>query len=249
MLTSTGLWVAVGVVALLFIFQRKNLKRLVTAGSAQAGKGMKWLWGIDAVAVYQAEVDKSSEELESAGEGLEKYRTLVTKLERQVATGEQKEVTFTTKIKTLLGEDNENKAAEYAAELQRVRSKLVTDRKQLESYQSTYQDNIKKVNFANQKIKQAKDKVTQLGADLELSKVEAETAKLAQHFNTSTSSIGNGLNEIEEEIQRQIDANRAKGQVIHDLSQDGMDQIDEEEQIQKAQAKELLEQFKTEMKK
>jgi hypothetical protein len=244
---STGFWVVVGVVALLAVFQRKNLGRLLVAISAQFGKLFKWLWGIDAIAVYQAEVDRSADEIQQAGEGLEQYRGLVSRLQRQVANGEKEELRLTAKIRTLLTDNNEDKAAEYAIQLRKEQTALIENRSQLLSYEGAYQDNLKKVRYANEKIKGAKEKAEKMQADLRLSKAEAETAKLAQRFNINA-NITTGLGEIEDEIQRQIDSNRAKGQVIRDLSQDGLDQIEEDEKLQKAEAKELLLQFKQEMK-
>lgn len=244
---STGFWLVVGLVTLLAIFQRKNLGRLLVAVSAQFGKLFKWIWGIDAIAVYQAEVDRSADEIQQAGEGLEQYRGLVSRLQRQVANGEKEELRLTAKIKTLLTDGNEDKAAEYAIQLKKEQAALSENRSQLTSYEGAYQDNLKKVRYANEKIKGAKEKAEKMQADLRLSKAEAETAKLAQRFNINT-NITTGLGEIEDEIQRQIDSNRAKGQVIRDLSQDGLDQIEEDEKLQKAEAKELLLQFKQEMK-
>jgi phage shock protein A len=244
---STGFWLVVGLVTLLAVFQRKNLGRLLVAISAQFGKLFKWLWGIDAIAVYQAEVDRSADEIQQAGEGLEQYRGLVSRLQRQVANGEKEELRLTTKIKALLTDNNEDKAAEYAIQLRKEQAALTENRSQLKSYEDAYQDNLKKVRYANEKIKGAKEKAEKMQADLRLSKAEAETAKLAQRFNINT-NITTGLGEIEDEIQRQIDSNRAKGQVIRDLSQDGLDQIEEDERLQKAEAKELLLQFKQDMK-
>jgi phage shock protein A len=243
---STGFWLVVGVVAVLAVFQRKNLGRLLIAFSAQFGKLFKWIWGIDAIAVYQAEVDRSADEIQQAGEGLEQYRGLVSRLQRQVTNGEKETLRLTAKVKTFLTENNEEKAAEYAIQLKKEQTALVENKSQLRSYEDAYQDNLKKVRYANEKIKGAKEKAERMQADLRLSKAEAETAKLAQRFNINT-NITTGLGEIEDEIQRQIDSNRAKGQVIRDLSQDGLDQIEEDEKIQKAEAKELLLQFKQEM--
>lgn len=243
---STGFWVVGGVVVLLAVFQRKNLGRFLTAISAQFGKLFKYVWGLDAIAVYQAEVDRSADEIQQAGEGLEQYRGLVSRLQRQVANGEKEELRLTAKVKTYLTENNEDKAAEYAMQLKKTQTELTENRSQLSSYENAYQDNVKKIRYANEKIKNAKEKAEKMQADLRLSKAEAETAKLAQSFNINT-NLTSGLGEIEDEIQRQIDANRAKGQVIRDLSQDGLDQIAEDEKLQKAEAKELLLQFKQEM--
>ena len=243
---STGFWLVVGVVVVLAIFQRRNLNRLLIAVSAQFGKLFKWIWGIDPIAVYQAEVDRSADEIQQAGEGLEQYRGLVSRLQRQIANNEKEESRLTQKIKGLLQAGDDNKAGDYAIQLKKIQSELAENRAQLSSYEGAYQNNLKKVKYANEKIRSAKEKAEKMQAELRLSKAEAEVSKLAQSFNVKTTTV-DGLGEIEEEIQKQIDKNRAKGQVLRDLSQDGMDEMEEEEKLQKVQAKELLEQFKSEM--
>ncbi len=246
-MTSTLFWVVVGVVVFLGAFQRRNLKRLCVAISAQFGKLFKWIWGIDPIAVYQAEVDRSAEEIQQAGEGLEQYRGLMSHKRRQVDNGEKEKVRLTQKIKSLLQEGDDNRASDYAVLLQKTETELLENKSQLASYDNAYQLNLKKVKRANEKIHNAKEKAEKMQAELRLSKAEAEVSKLAQSFNVTVSV--DGLNEIEEEIQKQIDLNKAKGQVLRDLSQDGLDEMEEEENLQKAQAKELLEKFKTDMKK
>jgi phage shock protein A len=248
MFTSTGLWLVVGLVVILLIFQKKNMKRLCVAVSAQFGKLFKWVWGIDPIAVYQAEVDRSAEEIQQAGEGLEQYRGLVSRLEREVANYEKEEIRLTQKAKALVAEGNDSRAEDYIVQLKKEQQTLAEKRATLKSYRDAYDNNLKKVKYANEKIKAAKEKAEKMQAELRLSHAEAEVSKLAQNFNVKTASV-DGLGEIEEEIQRQIDANRAASQVARDLSQDGLDELEEDEKLQKSEAKDLLAQFKAEMNK
>ncbi len=243
----TGLWIFLGVVALLAVFQRRNLMRIVEAVRAQFGKLAKLIWSADPVAVYQAEVDHSADSIRDATQGLEEYRGLVAQFERKVLNGEKEQGLLTARIKGCLTRNDENKAAEYAVQLKKVQTELVENKQQLDEYHESYQNNLKKIQFARQRIESAKEKAQKLSADLRLSKAEAETAKLAEKFNVRTNTL-EGLGEIEDEIQRQIDTNRGKAQVLRDLSVDGLDQIAEEEAIQKAEAQEVLEKMKTEMK-
>jgi phage shock protein A len=247
-MSSQVVWLIVGVVVLLLaVSQWSSVVRIWNALSAQFGKLSKWIWGIDAVAVYQAEVDRAAEEIGSAGEGLEQYRGMVARLERQVNNGEKQEAALIVKIESNLKDGNEARAREFAVQLSRVQSELAENRSQLKTHEETYQNNLKKVKFANERIRQAKEKAEKMQADLRLSKAEAETAKLAKQFNVKTSAL-DGLLQVEEEIQRQIETNRAKSHVIRDLSQDGLDQIQEDEKAQNAEADLLLEKFKAKMK-
>lgn len=241
-------WIAVGglVVLLLAIFQRKALMRCVAAIGAQFSKGSRAIWSADPVAVYQAEVDNSATEIRDATEGLEQYRGLVSRLERQVANGEKEVARLTARVKSFLASGDEGKAAEYAVQLKKAQSELEENRQQLENYKGSYQNNLKKIQFARQKIEAAKEKARKLDADLKMSKAEAETAKLAEKFNVRTNTL-DGLGEIEDEIQRQIDTNRGKAEVARDLSADGLAEIEADEKAQKAEAAELLEKMKGEM--
>lgn len=238
--------IVAGITLVLVAFQWRNVRRLFTVVGAQFGKLSRWAWRIDPIAIYQAEVDKSADEIQEAREGLAQFKGHVARLERQVINGMNKVDDLKQTIKKLLLERNENKAADYAMELQVVMTQLNKDETKLQEQQSFYEMNLKKVKFANQKIREAKEKAERLQSDLRLSKADAEVSKLAQSFEIKTSSIDN-LGEIEDEIQRQIDANRARGQVIHDLGNDGLEKMEEQERLQKQQALELLEQFKQEL--
>lgn len=240
------LGIGAGVVMVLALWQRKAIKRIFTAGGAQFGKLSRWVYGMDPIAIYQAEVDKSAEELQEAREGLEQFKGHVARLQRQVAQGAKKVEDLKGIIKNHLLNGNEDKATSYAIELQGALDKYEKDKRKLAEQEGRYDLNLKKMRLANQRIREAKEKAETLKSDLQLSKADAEMSKLAQNFEIKTSSIDN-LTEIQDEIQRQIDANRAKGDVIHDLGDDGVDRLDEQENLQRQEGRKLLEQLKQEL--
>jgi len=242
----TGLLLFGGLVLVLAVFQRKNLMRIVTAITAQFGSFSRWVWRADPVAVYQAEVDRSADEIREATVGLEQYRGLVSRLQRQVATGEKEVARLEARVRSFLTAGDESRAAEFAVQLKKAQAELEENRSQLTGYDEAYQNNLKKVKYARQRIESAKEKAHKMQADLRLSKAEAETAKLAEKFNVRTNTL-EGLGEIEEEIQRQIDTNRGKAQVLRDLSADGLDEIAEAEAIQKQEAQDVLAKMRAEM--
>ena len=239
----TYVGIAVAVVLVIAVFQRKTLQRVWDSLMAQVGKLGRWIWKADPVALYQAEVDRSADEIREGTSGLEQYRGLVTRVQRQVENNKKEKARLEARIKTHLVAGNEDKAATYAVELKKVEADLKENETQLASYETSYKNNLKKIQYARQRIEAAKEKAHKLDADLKLSQAEAETAKLAEKFNVRTNTL-EGLGEIEEEIQRQIDTNRGKAQVIADLSADGLAEIEEEEAIQKAEAKATLEEMK-----
>jgi phage shock protein A len=243
----TWLYVTAAIIVILAVFQRKTLSRIATAVSAQFGKVGRLLWGFDPVAVYQQQVDNAAEEIKDATTGLEQYRGLVARLQRQVGNGEKEVSRIDARIKIYITQNDDASATNYAIQLKKTQAELEENKAQLAQYQGAYENNLKKIRFANQKIADARDKAQKLSADLKLSKAEAETAKLAQKFNCKNVSL-EGVAEVEDEIQRQIDANRAKAQVISDLSEDGLNEIDEQEAIHKAEAADILAQYKAQMK-
>lgn len=237
----------VGGLALLFtVFQWRNVKRSWQALCAQVNKVSRFLWRADPIAIYQAEVDKAAEEVQQASEELAEYKGIISRLEREVANDEKEAERLKQIIKGLLQDGDEKKATNYVLDLQRVQARLEKHARLLASKKTGYEINLKKVKFANQKIREKRDKASEMQSDLRISKADARVTQLNQEFKVKTSAL-DGLDEIEEEIQRQIDVNQAKGQVIHDLGDDGVHDLDEEEKLQKQQATLMLEQFKREL--
>src|SRR5688572_24790695 len=127
----TAIYVGLGVLILLAIFQRRNLGRCFTALGAQFGKFTGMVWSADPVAVYQAEVDRAADEIRDGTSGLEQYRGLVSRLERQVANGEKEVARLTARIKSFLNAGDETKAAEYAVQLKKTQAELAENTDQL----------------------------------------------------------------------------------------------------------------------
>lgn len=176
----------VAVVAVIALLASRHARAAV---AGQFGNLVRYAWGYDPIAVYQAQVDSSAEEIREATKGLEEYQGLVARLTRQVADGNKEKALLETKIKNHLNAGQEDRAADLAMSLTRVEKDLSENEAQLAQYQGVYQNNLKKIRYAHQKIEEAKQKAQKLKADLKLSKAEAETAKLAQNFNVRTSSL------------------------------------------------------------
>jgi hypothetical protein len=99
------------------------------------------------------------------------------------------------------------------------------------------QNNLKKIQHANKKLVEVKEKITRYDAELKMSEAEAEVAKLSQSFDINlTTDFG----QLESIIQGKIDANRGKARVASDLSTEGMDQIVAEERMEKSMAEDAL---------
>lgn len=237
--------VACGVGILFTLFQWRNVKRTWQALGAQINKMSRFIWRADPIAIYQTEVDKAAEEVQRASEELAEYKGIISRLERDVSNDMKEIENIKQIIKSLLQDGDEKKATNYVVDLQRTQNRLNKNIAILEEKKSGYDAHLRKIKFANQKIREKRERVNELQSNLRISKADAEVAKLNQEFKVKTSSLDN-LDEIEEEIQRQIDTNQAKGQIIHDLGDDGLADMVEMEKIDKQKAQLMLEQFKQE---
>lgn len=238
---SIGGLIGLGVLAFVVLLLANRRSR--AALGAQVNKLWRAVWGFDPVAVYQAQVDSSAEEIKDATKGLEQYQGLVARLQRQVESGTKEKNRLEALIKSALNAGQEQRATDYAMQLKRTENDLAENAAQLAQYEGAYKANLKKIQHAHSKIEEAKRRAQQLKADLKLSAAEAETAKLAQNFNVKTNNL-DGLGEIEEEINRQIDLNRGKARVAADLSSEGLADIEADEAIKRQEAEDVLARFR-----
>jgi phage shock protein A len=213
------------------------LTKFFKAIAAQFNKLGNWLTNKDPIAQMQYEYDKAVEQLKEGREGLEQYRGLVERVSRQVKDGEAQVAKLTAQAKAYLKMGDREKASIIALQLTKTKNQLQENQGQLAMHEEAYQNNLKKIQFANKKLAELKDKIAKYDADLKMSEAEAEVAKLTQSFNMDlTTDFG----QIEDAIQRKIDANRGKARVAADLSKEGMDKIQEDERIEKAMAEDAL---------
>ena len=91
----------------------------------------------------------------------------------------------------------------------------MANEQQLEMHETAYGNNLKKIQHANEKLIELRDKIQKYDAELKMSAAEAEIAKLAEGFDVNVTT---DFGEIESVIQRQIDQNRGKVRVAADLS-------------------------------
>ena len=98
-------------------------------------------------------------------------------------------------------------------------------------HETAYGNSLKKIQHANEKLIELREKITKYDAELKMSAAEAEIAKLSETFDVNlTTDFG----EIESVIQQRIDQNRGKVRVAADLSEQGIAEIKAEERMQGA---------------
>lgn len=212
-------------------------KKMFGALRAQLNKLANFFWEADPIAQMQYEYDQSVEQLKEGRVGLEQYRGLVERVGRQVKDGEAHMAKLEAQAKAYLKAGNREVAAKFALELQKAKTQNEQNKQQLAMHEGAYQNNLKKIQHANKKLVEVKNKIQQYDAELKMSEAEAEVAKLSQSFNMDVTT---DFGQLEDVIQRKIDANRGKARVASDLSQEGLADINAEEAMEKSMAEDAL---------
>ncbi|NUR55358.1 MAG: hypothetical protein HOQ29_13000 [Acidobacteria bacterium] len=220
------------------------LHKFWSAVVAQINKVANLFWEADPIAQMRYEYDRSVEQLKEGRVGLEQYRGLVERVSRQVAANKAHVQKLEAETKAYLKAGDRTTAAKFALELQKAKAELAANDNQLQMHETAYGNNLKKIQHANEKLIELRQKITKYDAELKMSAAEAEIAKLSETFDVNlTTDFG----EIESVIQQKIDQNRGKVRVAADLSSKGVAEIDAEERMQAQLAEQALTDFEVEL--
>jgi len=220
------------------------LGKFWSAFRAQLNKIANVFWEADPIAQMQYEYDTAVEQMKDGRQGLETYRALVERVSRQVAVGRDHVQKLETQTKTYLKAGERDAAAKFALELQKAKKDLAANEQQLQMHETAYGNNLLKIQHANEKLIELREKIQKYDAELKMSSAEAEIAKLSETFDVNlTTDFG----QIESVIQQRIDQNRGKVRVAADLSEKGVADIKAEERVQGQLAEQALQNFEVEL--
>jgi phage shock protein A len=211
---------------------------------AQLNKIANLFFEADPIAVMQLEVDQATERLKEGRKGLELYRGLVETVARQVAHGKSNASQLESQIKAHLKAGNRDVAGQLALQLQKAQTELAANEQQLQLHEGAYQNNLLKIQKANKDLIKVREKIQKYHAELKMSAAEAEIAQLSESFEMNVTT---DFGQVEDMIQRKIDANRGRARVAADLSSKGVEQIRAEEAAEKAMAEDLLSKFEVQL--
>jgi phage shock protein A len=211
---------------------------------AQLNKIANLFWEADPIAQLRYEYDHAVDQLKEGRTGLEQYRGLVERVTRQVTANTSHARQLEAQTKAYLKAGDRATAAKFALELQKAKTDLAANEQQLQMHETAYGNSLKKIQHANEKLIELREKIQKYDAELKMSSAEAEIAKLSETFDVNlTTDFG----EIESVIQQKIDQNRGKVRVAADLSQKGIAEIEAEERMQGVMAEEALKNFEVEL--
>lgn len=220
------------------------LGKVWSAFRAQLNKIANLFWEADPIAQMRYEYDSAVEQLKEGRKGLEMYRGLVERVNRQVQENQDHCQRLEAQAKAYLQSGDRDTAGKFALELQKARKQAAENRQQLELHEQAYQNNLKKIQHANDKLIDVRQKIQKYDAELRMSEAEAEIAKLAESFDMNVTT---DFGQIEQAIQQRIDTNRGKVRVAADLSQKGIADIQAEERMEKVMAEGALKDLEIEL--
>jgi phage shock protein A len=220
------------------------LGKFWSAIRAQLNKVANIFFEADPIAQMQFEHDKAVEELKEGRKGLELYRGLVERVQRQASTARGHVQKLEAETKAYLKAGQRDVAAKFALELQKAKADLAQNEEQLKLHETSYENNLKKIKHASGKLAEVREKIQKYDAELKMSAAEAEIAALSETFNMNVTT---DFGQIEQVVQRKIDQNRGKARVAADLSAEGIATIEAEEKMQQSMAEDALAQFEAEL--
>jgi phage shock protein A len=220
------------------------LEKLWSAFAAQLNKIANIFWEADPIAQMRYEYDQAVSQLKDGRIGLEQYRGLVERVTRQVSANKAHVQQLEAETKAYLKAGDRATAAKFALELQKAKEDLAANAQQLDMHETAYGNNLKKIQHANEKLIELRDKIQKYDAELKMSAAEAEIAKLAEGFDMNVTT---DFGQIEQVIQQKIDQNRGKVRVAADLSQKGIADIEAEDRMRGEMAEQALQGFEVEL--
>ena len=220
------------------------VQKFWSAFVSQLNKIANVFWEADPIAQMRYEYDSSVEQLKEGRGGLEQYRGLVERVTRQVSANKSHVQKLEAETKAYLKAGDRATAAKFALELQKAKEELAANDQQLQMHETAYGNSLKKIQHANSKLIDVREKIQKYDAELKMSAAEAEIAKLSETFDISlTTDFG----QIEAVIQQKIDQNRGRVRVAADLSERGIAEIKAEERMQGVLAEQALQDFEIEL--
>lgn len=222
--------------------------KFFTAIGAFFNKIANALWEADPHAILQLEVDRATEQIQVARQGLERYRGLVERVSMQVAAEKQNVQRLEGQIRAHLQAGNREMAGQLAVQLQQVKNDLANNEQQLVLHTEAYNNNLLKLQQGQKDIVALRQKAQKLKAELEMAKAEAEIARVAEAVSESAlPNFSTKVGQATELMQEQIAKHRGEARVAADMSSRGVEEIKAQQAAEAAMGENLLRQFEVEM--
>lgn len=239
----TALVILVGVGLLLFVLKKTAFSRVSEAGGAQVNKASRWLWSKDPVAVFQNRIDNASDNMKESVEKVKKYKGSIRGMNRRVekATNEVKELEY--RLKNAINKNDDVAGAKIATDLANAQDILQDATKIRDDATADYENNLRIIRESEDAIADAQKRCNQKKQKLDMAKANTALREMKAGLKV-TGVTGSTFGDAEEEIDKQIDDELAKGDVDADLGTDGSKESQERAEVANLRGADLLAEYK-----
>ena len=222
---------------------RRFFKAVIAWVGGQAEKAAETVAGADPLAVYKSQVANAAEAGKNASKVVEAAAKQLISLQGQIDSDLKEQTRLTNRITAVLQSGDPNHTAEnYALQLERVEENLATNKAQLDSAQSTYDENLKLVEQYENEVVFARKDAEAKGFELQSSQAEKELRQMSVGLRDNL-NLGE-LATARRRVQEKIDANRGASKAAADLGRHTSAEQADEDLERKARAAAVLDRFK-----
>lgn len=208
---------------------------------AQLNKIVNIFYKADPIAQMQYEIDRATDEIRSAKDGLAMSAGFVERLGRQISVNQKQVNDLNNRVKAYLAAGKRTEAAAMAVQLKKAQEELEENTAQRKSQEQVYNNAVTKMKHAQKKIEEARDRARRYESQLKLSRMEAELSEMTAQYGNIDVSTDFGA--AESMVQEQIDKNKGKARAAADLAGAGMEEILQSEAEEAAMAEAALRDF------
>lgn len=231
------------VVAAVFPPARRFFRSVGNWIGGQADKVAETVAGADPLAVYRSQVASAAEAGKNASKVVESAARQLVSLQQQIDSDLKEQTRLTNRITAVLASGDPNHTAEsYALQLERVEHNLEVNKGQLDSAQTTYDENLKLVEQYETEVVNARKDAEALGFQLQSSQAEKDLRQMSVGLHDKL-NLGD-LATARRRVQEKIDANRGASKAAADLGRHSTAEQADEDLERKARASAVLDRFK-----
>ena len=232
------------VVAAVFPPSRRFFKSVYFWISGQTEKLSEVVSSADPLAVYRSQVAGAADAGKNASKVVESAARQLVSLQQQIDSDLKEQTRLTNRITAVLQSGDPNRTAEsYALQLERVEHNLEVNKAQLDSAQTTYDDNLKLVEQYESEVVNARKDAEALGFQLQSSQAEKDLRQMSVGLHDKL-NLGD-LASARRRVQEKIDANRGASKAAADLGRHSSAEQADDDLERKARAAAVLDRFKS----
>lgn len=238
-----GTVVVLGVVALVvYLLNKGAFRKILDMSRVKVGDLGRAAENLDPVGVLRLRKEQEDEKLRGSVAAMKSAEGDLETLNRQIEENRKQIAVYETRIRSAKNLNNEQRAIDAALSLAHERKQEVKNVAQRDALRAKFDANMVQVKHVQGVLHQLELEANSLGAELKSSEIEKNLSETLSKMAVSIDA--GGVAEARENVKRAIDKNRGAVRVDAELNGKYMDEIAENEEMRKMEARKILEEFK-----